>query len=291
MVKQAFVLAFVAVLLATSGCATPSFPAPSPAPTGGSDVTRPGDGVRLGSGWYAPEKYANVVFRWASRDAEITACPDVNSRELQLLLERGPSLGMRILTLKIRGNHGDSQTAIVKPGEYVKIPVNQNAIAETFVLNTAGRNRAVPHDKRILNFRAMSIILGSSAGNCKNEIVFDGSPLALGANWYRYETYAGQSFRWVDNDAQVKLTAAQLRPWIMEAEVEPGPSLGGAPLQIGVRDPSGKTIAQSSPTRGPAYVGFHLPAEPAGTVLTLFVQSRNAKAPNERRTLNFASSV
>lgn len=287
MVKRALIPAIVAAALATSGCVNQfSEPSPSAAPSG-SDITRPGDGVRLGSGWYAPEHYANVTFRWASHDAEITACPDVNSRALQLLLERGPSLGMRILTLKIRGNHGDSETATVKPGEYVKIPVNQNALAETFVLNTGGRNRAVPHDERILNFRAMSIILGSSAGNCKNEIVFDASPLALGANWYPYEMYAGQSFRWVDNDAQIKLTAAQRRPWIMEAEVEPGPSLGGAPLQIGVRDASGKTIAQSSPTRGRAYVEFHLPAEHAGMVLTLFVQSRNAKAPNERRTLNF----
>jgi hypothetical protein len=73
----------------------------------------------------------------------------------------------------------------------------------------------------------------------------------------------------------------------MEAEVEPGPSLGGAPLQISVRDASGKSIAQSSPVRGRAYVEFHLPAQPAGTVLTLSLQSRNAKAQNERRTLNF----
>ena len=179
MVKRVLIPVIIVAALAASGCVNRfSEPSPSAAPTSGSDITRPGDGVRLGSGWYAPEKYANVVFRWASRDAEITACPDVNSRALQLLLERGPSLGMRILTLRIRGNHGDSETATVKPGEYVKIPVNQNAIAETFVLNTAGRNRAVPHDKRILNFRAMSIILGSSAGNCKNEIVFDASPLA-----------------------------------------------------------------------------------------------------------------
>lgn len=243
--------------------------------------------MRLGSGWYAPEHYGGLTFRWAGPDAEITACPDVNSRKLQLLLERGPSLGMRILTLNIRGNHGDRETATVKPGVYVTIPINQNALAETFTLSAHGRNIAIPHDPRILNFRALSIILGSSARNCKNEIVFDASPLALGANWYPYETYAGQSFRWVDNNAQVKLTEAQRRPWIMEAEVEPGRGLGGAPLQIDVRDASDKSIAQSSPTRGRAYVEFHLPAQPAGTMLTLSVQSRNAKAPNERRTLNF----
>jgi RNase P/RNase MRP subunit p29 len=243
--------------------------------------------VRLGSGWYPIEHYRNITFRWARNDAEVTACPDPNNRTLAMLLEPGPSTGTKVLTLRIRGNQGDSEIATVKPGQYVKITVNSKASAETFALSTDSRNIAVPHDKRILNFRALAIILGSAAGNCKNEVVFDGSPLALGANWGTYETFKGESFRWVVNNAQVKLRGAQPRPYTLEAEVEPGPSLGGAPLVISVRDSRGKTLAQSTAVKARSYVAFRLPAEPSGTMLTLVVNSKNAKVPNDKRILNF----
>jgi RNase P/RNase MRP subunit p29 len=285
---RAVALAIAAIgAVATTACGGGSSPSPSPGPTA-SDITRPGDGVRLGSGWYPIEHYRNLTFRWANRGAEITACPDVNNRTLALLLERGPSLGRQVLTLSIRGNRGDNATATVKPGQYVKISVNPNATAETFVLSPVNsRNAAVPKDKRILNFRALGIIMGSSAGDCKNEVISDGSPLQLGANWYPYETFNGESFRWVDNNAQIKLTAAQSKPFIIEAEVEPGPSLGGAPLQISLRDASGKTLSRASPVKGRAYIELRAPAERANTLLTLAVKSKNVRVAREKRTLNF----
>ena len=275
----------VIAIISTAACGSPSGPQPSPSPA--NDVVRAGDGIRLGSGWYPVERYHGLVFRWATNDAEITACPDANNRTLAILLERGPSLGTKAFTLHLRGNRGDNETAIVKPGQYVKIAVNPNAAAETFLLHADARNRPIPRDKRFLNYRALAIILGSSAGNCKNEIVFDGSPLALGNGWYSYETFNGQSFRWVKNNARVTLTAAQTRPFVIEAEVEPGPGLGGAPLQIAISDANGTKLAQSSPVKGSAYVGFHLPAEPAKTSLTFSVNSKNVKAAHEKRILNF----
>lgn len=276
----------VATAIILSACGGQG-PAPSASASPSNDIVRAGDGVRLGSGWYPVEHYRNLVFRWVTNDAEITACPDANNRTLALLLERGPSIGAGRFVLHIRGNRGDNETATVKPGQYVKIAVRDSAPAETFVLHSDSRNLPVPRDIRKLNFRALAIILGSSAGNCKNEIVFDGSPLALGSNWYSYETFNGQSFRWVNNDAHVKLTAAQTKPFVLEAEVEPGPGLGGAPLQIAVRDASGNLLARNAPVRGSSYVEFRLPAEPANTVLTLAVTSKNAKAAHEKRTLNF----
>ena len=286
--SHVFHLALVAAAtIALSACGGQA-PAPSTASAGPSnDIVRSGDGVRLGSGWYPVEHYKNTLFRWVTNDAEVTACPDANNRTLSLLLERGPSIGPGRFVLHIRGNRGDNATATVKPGQYVKVAVRDGAPAETFVLHADTRNRPVPRDKRMLNFRALAIILGSSAGNCKNEIVFDGSPLALGANWYSYETFNGQSFRWVNNNAQVKLTAAQTKPFVLEAEVEPGPALGGAPLQIAVRDGAGKLLARNAPVRGSSYVEFRLPAEPANTMLTLSVNSRNAASGRDKRTLNF----
>ncbi|HET9393752.1 MAG TPA: hypothetical protein VFO29_09590 [Candidatus Rubrimentiphilum sp.] len=281
-------LAFLAsTAIGIAGCGNPSA-GPSPAPSASNDIVRTGDGVRLGSGWWPVEFHNGLTFRWVTNDAEVTACPDANNRTLAMMIEPGPGVRSKPFTLHVLGNHGDSETSVVKAGQYVKVTVNQNAPAETFVLHADSPNIPTPRDPRhVLNFRARSIILGSSAGDCKNEIVYDASPLAVGKNWYPYETFNGQSFRWVDNDAQVTLTAAQPRPFVLEAEVEPGPSLGGAPLAIAVRNASGKTIVQSAPVKGRNYVSLRIPAQPKGTVLALAVNSKNVKVANDKRTLNF----
>lgn len=270
-----------------AGCGGPSA-GPSPSPSASNDIVRAGDGVRLGSGWWPLEHHNGLTFRWATNDAEVTACPDVNNRTLAMMIEPGPGVRSKPFTLHVRGNHGDSATSIVKPGQYVKIAVGQNAPAETFILHADSPNVPTPRDPRhVLNYRALSIILGSSASDCKNEIVYDGSPLALGPNWYAYETFNGQSFRWVNNNAQVRLTAAQARPFTLELEVEPGPSLAGAPLIITARNAAGKVLGTSQSAAGRTYVDLHLPAEPTGTALTLSVKSKNAKVLNDKRTLNF----
>lgn len=276
----------VAFAVLNSACGGPSAgPSPTSPP---SDVTRSGDGVRLGSGWWTVEHYANLTFRWVTNDAEVTACPNTNNRTLALMIEPGPGVRSKPFTLQVLGNHGDRIAGTVKPGRPVKVAVSQNASAETFKLHALGPNVPTPHDPRhVLNFRATSITLGSSAADCKNEVVFDGSPLELGRNWYPYETFNGQSFRWVNNNAEVKLTGAQPRPFVLEAEVEPGPGLGGLPLSILIRDASGNVIARSSAAKGRTYVDFRLPAASKNSILTLYVQSRNARAPHERRILNF----
>src|SRR5438477_12392112 len=104
---------------------------PSPTRSAASDILRPGDGVRLGSGWWPVEHQNGLTFRWATNDAEVTACPDVNNRTLAMMIEPGPGVRSKPFTLHVRGNHGDSATLVVKAGQYVKIAVNQNAPAET----------------------------------------------------------------------------------------------------------------------------------------------------------------
>jgi len=277
----------ISAALFIAGCGGP--PAgPTPAPSGANDIVRAGDGLRLGSGWWPVEHQGSLTFRWVTNDAEVTACPDVNNRTVAMMIEPGPGVRSKPFTLRVRGNRGDTLSTVAKPGQYIKIAVNPSAPAETFVLHAVSSNIPTPHDPRhVLNFRALSLVLGSAASDCKNEIVYDGSPIAIGARWYPYETFNGQSFRWVNNNAQVKLSAAQPRPFVFEAEVEPGPSLGGAPLQIAVRSANGTTLAQSASATGRTYVVLRLPPEPNAAVLTLAVKSKNAKVSHERRTLNF----
>ena len=143
-------------------------------------------------------------------------------------------------------------------------------------------------DRRILNYRLLSAVLGSSIADCKRAIVRDGSPLELGANWYPYETFAGQSFRWVANNAQLKLTSAQSKPFALELAVGEGPSLG-QPLKLVASDGRGHRVPQATlpPASMPSYVAFSFPAEPAGTTITLSAPSKNLRVQTDPRVLNF----
>ena len=88
----------------------------------------------LGSGWWPVEHHNGLTFRWATNDSEVTVCPDVNNRTLAMMIEPGPGVRSKPFTLHVIGNQGDKETSLVKPGQYVKVAVNQNAPAETFVL-------------------------------------------------------------------------------------------------------------------------------------------------------------
>ncbi|MDP9017739.1 MAG: hypothetical protein M3N19_05420, partial [Candidatus Eremiobacteraeota bacterium] len=129
--------------------------------------------------------------------------------------------------------------------------------------------------------------LDSAGVACKTGLVKDGSPLVVGSHWYRPEAYGGENFRWADNGAQIKLTAAQPTPFVLEAFVEPGPGLGGVPLQLSVKDERGAVIAKGQAQRIRGYAVFALPPAPVGATLTLLTPSKNAKSPGDPRTLNF----
>lgn len=228
-----------------------------------------------------------MPFRWANNDAEITACPDVNDRTLVVYLEPGPAAGRKPLPVTLVGNRGDRAQTIVRGRQYVKVTIGSGVPAETFAIHVVSPNLPTPHDTRTLNFRAFNIFLGAYVNDCKHAIIDDGSQLKLGSNWYPYETYNGESFSWVNNNAHIRLTAPQSRPFTLEMAVEPGPSLGGSPLRINMLDAAGKTVAQTQPVPGRSYIDIPLPASPAGTIYTLHVDSKNAPVLHDKRTLNF----
>jgi putative methyltransferase (TIGR04325 family) len=56
--------------------------------------------------------------------------------------------------------------------------------------------------------------------------------LFIGRGWYPFESYGGETFRWVDNHAEIIVTAASGVPRRLCLEVEPGPGLGSRPCQV-----------------------------------------------------------
>ena len=266
---------------------TPSSSAAAPVPSSTPDIVPAGDGIRLGSGWFPFQHYKGLAFRWADNNAEVTACPSATGRTLSMLIQPGPGVASKPFRMTITGNQGDTLTTMVNGAKPVRIGIRSGVSAETFVLHAESKNLPTPHDPRILNFRALVVGIHSPITACRNGIIFDGSPIARGKNWYTLEHYQGQTFRWVNNDAQIVLTKAQPAPFTLEAEVAAGPSLAGAPLRIAVETVGGKTLAEHGPIVGRSYVAFHLPAQPKGKVLALHVKSADAKVPHDPRTLNF----
>lgn len=248
---------------------------------------RAGDGVLFESGWYPLEHYKGQTFMWSKNDGEVTACADPNNRTLALLIEPGPGVGSKPLNLTISGNRGDRASLTLKGRGFAKVTIGDSYPAETFVYHAQTHNLPSPNgDKRILNFRALDAVVGSSLNDCKSDIVRDGT-LALGKGWYAYETYNGQTFRWVNNNAEVVLPSARKAPFSFEMEVEPGPSLAHAPLVLTVHSSNGKAVATSSPITMRTFVSMAVPAQAQGAKLTLTTKSKDVAVPKDPRKLNF----
>jgi hypothetical protein len=111
--------------------------------------------------------------------------------------------------------------------------------------------------------------------------------LFLGHGWYPFETYAGQTFRWVDNDAEIVVTAPSGSKQRIKLELETGPSLNSQPFTIQLLDAAGKVVSSADvPIR--KQIILDLPTT-AGTaaVYHLHVKGGGRRVPNDPRILNF----
>lgn len=273
----------VVAAAAVTGC---SAPVKTSQPSAPKDIASTADGVHLGGGWYPLELYEGQTFRWVDNDAEITACPVAGHAKIALELEPGPSLGTKNMTLVVRSAAGTAQKIPVPDRRVVSI-VLAKAVPQTVILHVQSRDLRAPHEKRTLNFRVFSISLGSNASACPKAIVRDGSPLRLGAGWYGEETSAGESFRWVNNDAVLSLTKPMAAPFKIEADVEPGPGLAGAPLLLTLVDSSGRTVAKAAPVAARGNVSMPVRGAKADAKYRLHVSSPGKRVPGDPRILNF----
>jgi lipopolysaccharide transport system ATP-binding protein len=111
--------------------------------------------------------------------------------------------------------------------------------------------------------------------------------LQAGAGWGAIETQAGRRFCWIANDAELIVAQPTGRVDELALEIEPGPSLGGAPLRLELRDERGATIG-SATAIGRTEVRFKLPIVAGrGTRVWLHVDGGGLPVPNDPRVLNF----
>lgn len=244
-----------------------------------------GDGVRVGAGWGPIESFQGQAFRWAMNDAELITCPDSKHKTLTMQLEPGPSLGSKSLALDLRIGGRPDKKLIVSDRRPIVVELPSDEGTNLVTLHTVSKNLRVPHEPRLLNFRIFSASLGAP-GNCGADIVPDGSPFKIARGWYSLETFQGETFRWVNNNAEILIlkSAPKLN---VEAEIGLGPSLGGRPLSISLRDAAGISIAKVGPIRERSHVIFQLGPVTQGEVLKFTVGTPSAHVPGDPRMLNF----
>jgi|ERR1700681_201358 len=122
----------------------------------GGDVVDARNGVRLGEGWYPVERYKGQTFRWMENDGRMFVAVDgATHATLRMLLEVGPSIGSPQAAITVRDRRGRTllQTTLAGRG-VVTVPLQQLQPGENeLVIATAGANKHVPRDPRILNLR------------------------------------------------------------------------------------------------------------------------------------------
>lgn len=273
-------------IAALAACASPNAPAPGPTATKSgpltgkvADIVDDTNDLGLGKNWYLYETFGGQTFRWVDNNAEIVVKnPPGNAKNVALELEAGPSLGTKKFTLQIVENGKTVASLPVNGHQWVvaQVPVHRGS-ATTFALHVNGGGKKTS-DPRILNFRVFTV--------ADADIVDPGSGITLGGNWDVVERYAGQTFRWVDNDAAFTVMSNAAKTQKIHIVTLPGPGMRGHQLAIAVRNAAGTTVATINPDKK-GNATFSVPVKPGANAFTLHVAGGGKKTASDPRILDF----
>lgn len=142
-------------------------------------------------------------------------------------------------------------------------------------------------DGRMVGARLQSIGFEKASSATGSADLVRGSGVQLGSGWGVLETFRGERFRWVDNNAQILLTPVTSGDVSLSLLVESGPGLGGRPFILQVLDGSGRRVDAVRVTHRSA-VELFLPAEADKTnEFRLHVEGGGKPAAKDPRILNF----
>lgn len=109
----------------------------------------------------------------------------------------------------------------------------------------------------------------------------------LGSGWGVLETYRGETFRWVDNDAHIRLTRPQTEDVALSLFIEPGPGVGGRRFLLKILDAAGRQVA-ATPVERRSTVKVFVPVEGGKpTEFRLHLDGGGKPAKGDPRVLNF----
>lgn len=201
-------------------------------------------------------------FRWVSDGRIGTVLVDVqqrsqNSNFMYICGESGPGIEFRPIEIKVYDAKRKLAGAMLL-GTYGCHWVNISSFQSPFSLEHTEHGKLVSYvDNRLLVYRIMHIGFASSNSadqlppepQLTEDIYTTGnldvprrtiSPISLGQNWYPFEKFGGESFRWVNNGAEVLLNEVETKG-TLGIEAELGPS-AGHPIKLQIADQSGKVL-------------------------------------------------
>lgn len=110
--------------------------------------------------------------------------------------------------------------------------------------------------------------------------------VSLGTGWGRLETYRGESFRWVSNNAMIYVATLRRVDHQVVLNIEPGPGVGLKPFELHVFD--GEADVAKLAVKGRQPIAIVLPGgEPAVHRLRLHTDDGGKTIANDARILNF----
>jgi hypothetical protein len=274
----------VATLVATV-CLLALSAAPAPA----ADAIAAGnDGaLSLGSNWGPYETYHGASFRWVDNDAEIVLHGRGGEARVEIACEGGPSLGQRSFALRVLDNARRQVDHVVcdGAGRRTEMLLPAGGGEARFVLHADGGGKRVPGERRILNFRVFSIG-AQRAGDSVADIVDPRKGVRLGEGWYPVERYKGQTFRWMQNDGKMFVSAGGAAHATLRMLLEVGPSVGSRQDAITVRDARGRTLLRTTLV-GRGVVTVPLDQLGSGeSEVVIAAAGANKRVPHDPRILN-----
>jgi len=242
--------------------------------------------IALGSHWGAYESYRGTSFRWVDNDAQIILQGPPGIVHVMIECQGGPSLGNLAAPLRVLDAHGQQVDHVVcaGPDHPVTMLLPRGRGQTRYALHVDDGGRPVKGEPRILDFQVFA--LDDRPGSDESAAVADaGSGVRLGDGWYPVEQYRGQTFRWMNGDGRITVTAPQAGRRTLHLDLAVGPSVGGARTTLSVRDSQGHEIAHTS-IAGRQSVDIHVPVQSGANAFTLRVASAERPVPHDARHLN-----
>jgi hypothetical protein len=243
-------------------------------------------GIRLGANWAGLRFHDGKLSRWARDGAEVLINPaGANERTLSFILD--PARTPQPCTLQALDD-ADRVVASTPAGAglvHLTVPLKSDGV-HRLRLRLVTSAADGPHHFRILRAGDVVPPHPKYAGVARKVRALCGPDVGLTGSWHALEIHGATSFRWVDNDAGLVATTLG-RPATLLVDIEPGPSLGGKPGELTVRDKNGSVLVQQVLAKAER-LRIPLPAVPgASAEVRLFIEGGRLPIPRDPRVLNF----
>jgi hypothetical protein len=190
--------------------------------------------------------------------------------------------------VSVRVNEKEVAQKSVGIGDFqIAIPMEPGAGSRRIELRFSATQQLPAGDGRAVGAHILSIgfVPAGSISAPPRDIV-RGPEVQLGSGWGQLETFKNQTFRWIENDAQVFVRPARGGDLALTVKVEPGPGLGGKGL-LQLMDASGRQVGAEAIDRETT-IRFSMPVEAGKTnEFRLHVNGGGKRIASDPRILNF----